>query len=151
MINHTLEKTQWLVATPLIFGNHLKFGLDSCHNAKCRPTFLYQEREHLKLRANHTHTTIHISRGALQRGPAHTGVVATASGQMKAHDDGDNFSTPFRSRPGINTNQPIKPIWNQNQITHKFHTTFPILKKKKNPMLTSFSLLFLCVDQPLRR
>ena len=33
------------MATPLTFGNPLKFGPDSYHNAKGRPTFLHQERE----------------------------------------------------------------------------------------------------------
>ena len=33
------------MATPLTFGNPLKFGPDSCHKAKGRPAFLYQERE----------------------------------------------------------------------------------------------------------
>ena len=35
-----LRKTQWLVATSLTFGIHLKFGQDSCHTSKARPTFL---------------------------------------------------------------------------------------------------------------
>ena len=47
------------MATLLTFGNPLKFGLDSCHNAKGRPTFLHREREHLKLRAKHTRTSYH--------------------------------------------------------------------------------------------
>ena len=33
------------MATPLTFGNLLKFGPDSCHKAKGRPAFLYRERE----------------------------------------------------------------------------------------------------------
>ena len=45
MNNQTLEKPNDLVATPLTFGNPLKFGPDSCHKAKGRPAFLYQERE----------------------------------------------------------------------------------------------------------
>ena len=32
------------MATPLTFGNHLKFGQGSYHNAKGRPTFLHRER-----------------------------------------------------------------------------------------------------------
>ena len=39
-----------MVATPLTFGNHLKFGPGSYHNAKGRPTFL------------HTHTHTHTER-----------------------------------------------------------------------------------------
>jgi len=57
-----------LVAIPHTFGNHLKFGLDSRHDTKGRPTFLHWEREHLKLRVN---TRTFTLRGALQRGPAH--------------------------------------------------------------------------------
>ena len=43
------------MATPLTFGNLLKFGLDSCHNAKGRhiPSSTEREREHPKLRAKH--------------------------------------------------------------------------------------------------
>ena len=40
------------MATSLTFGNHLKFGQDSCHTSKGRPTFLPRERKHSKLRAN---------------------------------------------------------------------------------------------------
>ena len=48
------------MATPLTFGNPLKFGPGSCHNDKGRPTFLHREREHSKPRANHaTHYTLH--------------------------------------------------------------------------------------------
>ena len=45
MTNHTLEKTQWLVATSLTFGDSLKFGQDSCHTAKSRPIPSSNERE----------------------------------------------------------------------------------------------------------
>ena len=45
MNNQTLEKPNDLVATPLTFGNPLKFGLDSCHKAKGKLVFLYRERE----------------------------------------------------------------------------------------------------------
>ena len=44
------------MATSLTFGNHLKFGSNSCHNAKGRPTYLHwekeREKEQLKLHAN---------------------------------------------------------------------------------------------------
>ena len=39
------------MATLLTFGNPLKFGLDSCHNAKGRSTFLHRERERERERA----------------------------------------------------------------------------------------------------
>ena len=49
------------MVTPLTFGNPLKFGLDSYHNAKGRPTFHHREREHPKLFVKHTR--IHIEKG----------------------------------------------------------------------------------------
>ena len=53
------------MAIPLTFGNHLKFGPGSCHNAKGKPTFLHRERERApkapcKAR---TCTTSHIEKG----------------------------------------------------------------------------------------
>ena len=54
--------------TPLTFDNHLKFGIDSCHNAEGRPTFLHREREHLKLCANTHH---HIYREGPSNGAPH--------------------------------------------------------------------------------
>ena len=42
------------MATPLTFGNHLKFFQDSCHTSKGRPTFLPWERVYPKLHTNHT-------------------------------------------------------------------------------------------------
>ena len=57
--------------TPLTFGNHLKFGPGSCHNAKGRPTFLHIEREREKPpkapRESHKCTTLIIKRGPLTR------------------------------------------------------------------------------------
>ena len=88
--------------TPLTFGNPLKFGLDSCHNAEGRSTFLDQEREHPKLCAMHTAHTI-ILRETLQRGPAHTGVVATTGGWTRARDGGGGFSASFLLRPSVST------------------------------------------------
>ena len=66
------------MATSLTFGNHLKFGQDSCHTSKGRPTFLPRETEYPKLRANHTI----IERGLQQA--SHAWGVATASGWTKA-------------------------------------------------------------------
>ena len=88
-----------MVATPLTFGNLLKFGPDSCHNAKDRqiPSSTETEREHPNPHAYHTI----ISRGAFQWGPACAGAVATTSGRMRARDNNDGFSAPFRSRPGV--------------------------------------------------
>ena len=85
-----LRKTQWLVTISLTFGNPLKFGLDSCHNGKGRPTFLHQEREHPKSCANHaTHYTYaHHAIPFLRNGPLTSprarGSVAIAGGRMKA-------------------------------------------------------------------
>ena len=88
--------------TPLTFGNLLKFGLDSYHNAEGRSTFLHQEREHPKLRATHTAHTI-ILRETFQRGPAHVGVIATTGGWTRARDGGDGFSASFLLRPSVST------------------------------------------------
>ena len=77
-----------MVATPLTFGNLVKFSLDSYHKTKGRPTFLHREREHPKLHVNNTITP----RVALQRGPMHAGAVAMAGGRMRARDNGDGFS-----------------------------------------------------------
>ena len=49
--------------TPLTFGNHLKFGPDSCHNTKGRPTFLHRERERERaLEASREQNHIYIFR-----------------------------------------------------------------------------------------
>ena len=63
--------------TPLTFGNHLKFGPGSCHNAKGRPTFLHTQRERERERErekppkapreSHKCTTLIIKRGPLTR------------------------------------------------------------------------------------
>jgi len=99
------------VATPLTFGNHLKFGLDSYYNAKGRPTFLHREREReLETLREHTHTHtpyIHISRGALQWGPTLVGAVAMASGRMRARD---GFSALVRSRSGVDKHNEVMDI-----------------------------------------
>ena len=78
------------MATPLTFGNHLKFGPDSYHKTKGRPTFLHREREreHPKLCTNHTHSH--------WEGPS-TGrtcmwAVATKGGRTNAHDSGGFLS-----------------------------------------------------------
>ena len=44
------------MATPFTFGNLLKYGPDSCLNAKGRPTFLHRVRKYSKLYVKHTHT-----------------------------------------------------------------------------------------------
>ena len=67
------------MATLLTFGNPLKFGRDSCHNARGRPTFLHRERALKALREQQAY----ISKGALQRGPALAGAVATVGGRTK--------------------------------------------------------------------
>ena len=74
--NHTLEKPNdwWKLHLPLVIP--LKFGQDSCHTSKGRPTFLHRKRERERgpkapRKPGHTlHTrtcSIHHSRGALQR------------------------------------------------------------------------------------
>ena len=87
------------MATPLTFSNLLKFGPDSCHNAKDRqiPSSTEREREHPNPHAYHTI----ISKGALQRGPACTGAVATMGGRTRACDNNGGFSAAFRSRLGV--------------------------------------------------
>ena len=57
------------MATPLTFGNPLKFGPNSCHNAKGRPTFLHRERMLPKLCVKRTH--LHIREGP-SNGAMHT-------------------------------------------------------------------------------
>ena len=68
------------MATPFTFGNLLKFGLDSCHNAKGRPTFLHWERGNTWSPTWTTsqtllHTRKHLlsssERGGLQQAPLH--------------------------------------------------------------------------------
>ena len=92
----TLRKTQWLVVTPLTFGNPLKFGPDSCHKTKGRPTFLHRKREHPKLCASTQH---HIywegPRQAVEQGPAMTAAI---------------FPLPFRLRPDVNTTKKDKVL-----------------------------------------
>ena len=76
-----------MVVTSLTFGNPLKSSLDSCHNAKGRPTFLHREREREREREHpklHTNTHNQVSRRALQWGHARAGTVAIAGGQTKA-------------------------------------------------------------------
>ena len=87
------------MATPLTIGNLLKFGPDSCHNAKDRqiPSSTEREREHPNPHAYHTI----ISKGAFQRGPACVGAVATTSGRTRARDNNGGFFASFRSRSGV--------------------------------------------------
>jgi len=73
------------VATSFTLGNPLKFGLDPCHNAKGRPTFLHKERETApEAYANNTH--IHWEGPPM--GPLCTGAVATMGGRKKAGGGG---------------------------------------------------------------
>ena len=82
--------------TPLTFGNHLKFGPNSCHNAKVDlPSST--EREHLNLSTNRI-PCIHIERG-LQRARRVRPVAATGD-RTKAHDGISFFCYP-KSRPGV--------------------------------------------------
>ena len=76
------------MATSLTFGNPLKFGPDSCHNVKSRPTFLHREREreHLKLCMNNMHHRIEWGRT--------TGSYASKS----CHHDGWSNEGPRRRR-----------------------------------------------------
>ena len=61
--------------TLLTFGNLLKFGPDSCHNTKGRPTFLHWERESTRSPAQttphttHAHTCNIIHLGGASNGP----------------------------------------------------------------------------------
>ena len=71
------------MATPLIFSNPLKFGPDSYHNAKGRPTVLHREREHPKPHVNNTH----IHQEGPSMGPAHTGAVARRVVEQRHGDD----------------------------------------------------------------
>ena len=96
MTNHTLEKPNNWCMTPLTFGNHLKFGPDSYHNAKGRPTFLHQEREHPKLRMNHTHS----SRGASNKPCAHES-CCHGGWLNKGPWRRQFFAVVLRSRPNI--------------------------------------------------
>ena len=97
------------MATPFIFGNLLKFGLDSCHNTKGRPTFLHQERERAPKpprEPRHTnYTCAHpiIQEKGLPTGPRARESVATASGRIKAHDSSSGFSATVFSRPGVDS------------------------------------------------
>jgi len=77
------------VATPLTFGNHLKFGPNSHHDTKGRPTFLHRERKSTQSSVRTTHTS--TSRGVLQRGPTCAQAVAMVSGRMRAHNGGGGF------------------------------------------------------------
>ena len=104
MTNHTLEKAQWLVATPLTFGNPLKFCLDFRHNAKGRPTFLHWERERESTRSS-TRTTmqIDIERGSLI-GPRARGSCRHCRRSNKGpRRQRQFFHCHSRLRPGIDT------------------------------------------------
>ena len=75
------------MATPLTFGNPLKFGPDSYHNAKGRPTFLHREREREReresTRSSAQTTRIYHREGPLTS-PACEEAVATVSVRTKA-------------------------------------------------------------------
>ena len=94
MTNHTLEKPNdwWQLHLPLV--TPLKFGQDFCHISKGSPTFLYRERKHWKLCANHSHQS--IEKGA-SNGPQARRSVTTAGSWTKAHDG----SFLLRSRPSV--------------------------------------------------
>ena len=92
--------------TPLTFGNPFKFGPDSFHNSKGRPTFLHREREHPKHCAKHTR--IHIERGP-PKGP-HTRGSCHHGGWSNEGAVAAVFPLS-RSRLGVNTYSP-----------HSFHT-----------------------------
>jgi len=68
------------MATPLTFGNPLKFGLDSCHEIKGKQIWSSIERESARNPTQTTQCTI-ILREALQRGLACGGAVAMAGGE----------------------------------------------------------------------
>ena len=85
--------------TPLTFGNPLKFGPDSHHNTKGRPTFLHRDREpNAPRKPRHTaHTrtlAASFTREGPPMGPLTHGSIAKAGGETKAHDSG--FSLRFR-------------------------------------------------------
>ena len=89
MTNHTLEKPNDWWQLHFTFGIHLKFGPNSHHKTKGRPSSLHREREHPKLHANYTHS----HREGPPTGLVRVLAVATAGGRMKAHDGGDFLST----------------------------------------------------------
>ena len=77
------------MATPLTFGNLLKFGPDSFHKSKVDlPSSLCERAPE----APCEHTPPPLPRGALQRGLARMGVVTTEGGRTRARDDGGGFS-----------------------------------------------------------
>ena len=76
------------MAIPLTFGNHLKFGPNSSHNAKGRLTFLHQERE----RERAPEALLEARAATIERGLACAGVVAMMGGRTRARDDGGGFS-----------------------------------------------------------
>jgi len=86
--------------TSLTFGNPLKLGPDSCHNAKGRPTFLHRERERLKPCANHAPHCYTRAYPSLERGTSNGAharkSVATTGGRMKAHN-GDSSPLCFKA------------------------------------------------------
>ena len=82
--------------TSLTFGNHLKFGQDSCHTSKDKPTFLHREREHSKLRVNCTHYMRNHWEGP-PTGPTRAGASPRRVVEWRPNDD----DFPLRSRPGV--------------------------------------------------
>ena len=74
------------MATPLTFGNPLKFGPYSYHKTKDKPTFLHRERERAPEALHKTYTF--TSRGASNGPHAH------ASSKTKAHSSSGFFYYP---------------------------------------------------------
>ena len=68
------------MATPLTFGNPLKFGPNSCHEIKGKQISSSIERESARSPKQTTQCTI-ILRGALQRGLARGGAITMAGGE----------------------------------------------------------------------
>ena len=124
-----------MVVTPFIFGNPLKFGSDSCHNTKGKPTFLHREREYPKPHVNHTTHYMHNYREGPPLGPARAGALPWWVVEWRPHDGG----FPPWSRPGVNSNvigtnyfttflQNVD-VSNLLWIILKIHTIFFFIKK----------------------
>ena len=107
------------MATSLTFGNHLKFGQDSCHTSEGRqiPSTIERERESTRSSARTTPSSRRASNG-----PHACESIATVGGQTKARQWFSSRSRLWRQQGfGIhllNSYQHIFMISNFSQLLH---------------------------------
>ena len=127
------------MATPLTFGNPLKFGPNSCHEIKGKQISSSIERESARSPKQTTQCTI-ILRGALQRGLARGGAITMAGGERGPTTTVAVF--PPRSDQGLASTIYIYIYTHTHTHTYIMHNAITQSKKIKQtlPSLQGYGL-----------